>query len=144
MDGIKTVNFNEQLLKEYFSLQADIEFVLLFGSFALGQVNPMSDIDVAMYFKGERKALELADRQIDITCALMRFCKINRVDAVVLNAVHPFLKFQAVKYGRLLYVKDEKVFYRFKADVFGEYQDIRPMYDLYDKITKNNLMKHGG
>ena len=67
------VNFNEQLLKDYFSRQADIEFVLLFGSFASGRVSPMSDIDVALYFRGEKKALELADRQIDITCALMRF-----------------------------------------------------------------------
>ncbi len=144
MDGIKMVNFSEQLLKDYFAMQADIEFVLLFGSFASGRVSPMSDIDVALYFIGERSALELADRQIDITCALMRFCKINRVDVVILNTVHPFLKFQAVKYGRLLYGKDEKIFYRFKANALGAYQDIRPMYDLYDKMTKNNLMKYGG
>lgn len=144
MDGIQKVDFNEQFLKDYFSRQADIEFVLLFGSFASGHVSPMSDIDVALYFGGERKALELADRQIDITCALMRFCKISRVDAVVLNTAHPFLRFQAVKYGRLLYVKDEKMFYCFKANTLGEYQDIRPMYDLYDKMARNSLMKYGG
>ena len=63
---------------------------------------------------------------------------------MVLNTAHPFLKFQAVKYGRLLYVKDEKMFYCFKANTLGEYQDIRPMYDLYDKMTRNNLMKYGG
>lgn len=136
-------NFSEQLLKDYFSQQADIEFVLLFGSFASGCITPMSDIDVAVYFKGAKLALELADRQIDVTCAIMKLCKINQVDVIILNTAHPFLKFQVVKNGHVLYLRDEKLFYRFKANALGLYQDIRPMYDLYDRMTKNNLMKHG-
>lgn len=140
---MKMVNFNEQLLEDYFTKQDDIEFVLLFGSLASGRITPMSDIDVAVYFNGARNTLELADRQIDITCTIMRLCKINRVDVVILNAAHPFLKFQVVKYGRLLYVNNEKAYYQFKAHAFGLYQDIKPMYALYNKMTRNNLMKHG-
>ena len=131
----------EQELKKYFAEQKDIEFALIFGSFASGRINVMSDIDIAVYFRDEEDILKLGDRQIDITCAIMKFCKTNRADVVVLNLANPFLKFQVIKYGRLLYGKDEKVFYRFKAASFGMYQDIRPMYDLYERIARISLRR---
>ncbi|MBU4251568.1 MAG: nucleotidyltransferase domain-containing protein [Candidatus Omnitrophica bacterium] len=129
----------EQELKDYFIKQEDIEFVLLFGSFASGRVNPMSDIDIAVYFTDGKDALKLGDRQIEIICAVMSICKVNRVDVVILNRASPFLKFQVIKYGRLLHTKDEKAFYRFKAVSLGIYQDIKPMYDLYEKMAEISL-----
>lgn len=136
------INFNEQPLKEYFLKQTDIEFAVLFGSLASGRATPMSDIDIAVYFSGAKNTLELADRQIDITCAVMRFYKINLADVVVLNTAHPFLKFQVVKYGRPIYVNNEKAYYQFKASALGLYQDIKPMYALYDNMARNSLMSH--
>jgi predicted nucleotidyltransferase len=133
--------FKEQELKDYFTLQKDIAFVLLFGSFASGRVNSMSDIDIAVYFTDEKDALKLGDRQIEIICAVMSICKVNRVDVVILNCASPFLKFQVIKYGRMFYAQDEKVFYRFKAVSLGIYQDIKPMYALYEKMTEISLRR---
>lgn len=135
------IDLKQQELKNYLAQQDDIEFVLLFGSLALGRATPMSDIDIAVYFRDGNDPLELADRQIDITCAVMKFCKINRVDVVVLNLANPFLRFQVMKYGRLLYARDEKIFYRFKANSFGIYQDIKPMYRLYEIIAEKSLRR---
>jgi hypothetical protein len=132
-------NLNEQELKNYFAKQDDVEFALIFGSYTLGRINPLSDIDIAVYFRKDEDTLKLGDRQIDITCVVMRLCQINRVDVVVLNVANPFLRYQVIKYGRLIYVKDEKVFYKFKAQTLGIYQDIKPMYDLYDKVAQFNL-----
>jgi hypothetical protein len=63
---------------------------------------------------------------------------------VILNLANPFLRFQVIKYGSLIYVKDEKVFYKFKADSLGRYQDIKPMYDLYDTVAENSLREGYG
>ncbi|MBU4251971.1 MAG: nucleotidyltransferase domain-containing protein [Candidatus Omnitrophica bacterium] len=132
----------EQELKDYFVKQEDVEFALLFGSFASGRVNPMSDIDIAVYFRDGNDALRLGDRQVEITCAVMSIYKVNRADVVVLNRANPFLRFQIMKYGRLLYARDEKIFYRFKANSFGIYQDIKPMYHLYE-ITAERSLRRG-
>jgi hypothetical protein len=135
------IDLKQQELKNYLAQQDDIEFALLFGSLVLGRATPMSDIDIAVYFRDGNDPLDLADRQIDITCAVMKFCKINRVDVVVLNLANPFLRFQVMKYGRLLYARDEKIFYRFKANSFGIYQDIKPMYHLYEIIAEKSLRR---
>lgn len=141
----KKVRFNEQQIKDFFMQQADVDFVLIFGSTALRRETPLSDIDIAVYFKKEDDILRLGERQIDITCAIMRICKINRVDVVVLNRANPFLRYQVIKYGRLIHARDVKVFYKFKAASLGRYQDIKPMYELYDKVAEINLRRgmHG-
>lgn len=131
----------EKELREYFVQQDDIELAILFGSTAKNRTTPMSDIDVGVYFKNEEDKLKLGERQIDITCAIMKLYGVNRVDVVILNLANPFLRFQVVKYGRLIYARDEKEFYKFKAASLGRYQDIRPMYELYDRIAENRLRR---
>lgn len=131
----------EKKLRDYFAEQDDVEFAILFGSAASGRTTPMSDIDVGVFFKDGLEALNLGERQIDITCAVMKLYHLNQVDVVVLNLANPFLRFQVIKYGRLIYAKDEKEFYKFKATSLGRYQDIKPMYDLYEKKAENNLRR---
>ena len=136
---MKTID--EVELKEYFSGREDIEFAVLFGSHAKRHSNKMSDIDIGIFLKNSNNVEEIGDKQIDITCAVMRIHKISNVDIVVLNLANPFLLFQIIKYCKLIYARDEKVFYRFKADSFLKYQDIKPMYDLYDKAAENSLRR---
>ncbi|MFH1645726.1 MAG: nucleotidyltransferase domain-containing protein [Candidatus Omnitrophota bacterium] len=128
-------------LKKYFADQKDVGFAVLFGSVSKGKASPLSDIDIAVYFEGEKAPLDLANRQLDVTCDLMKLLKKNRIDIVLLNTANPFLAFQVVKYGKLIYSTDESFFYRFKAQVFGMYQDIRPMYDFYDKKTNEEFRR---
>lgn len=131
----------EKKLREYFVRQDDVELAILFGSVAVNRTTPMSDIDIGVYFKDGEDKLKLGERQIDITCAIMKLYGVNRVDVVILNLANPFLRFQVVKYGRLIYARDEKEFYKFKAASLGRYQDIRPMYELYDRIAENRLRR---
>lgn len=135
------IKLKEEELKSYFAQEDDVEFVLVFGSVVSGKDSPLSDIDIAVYFQNEKDILAMGERQIEITCAVMRICKLNRVDIVVLNLANPFLRFQVVKYGRLFYAKNEKAFYRFKAASFGLYQATKPLYELYDKVTKESLRR---
>lgn len=131
----------QQKLRAFFASQPDIEFALIFGSVAAGRNNLLSDLDVAVYFSGEKDSLDLGERQIDIICALMRICKISRVDAVILNLADPFLSFQVIKYGRLVFAADERAFYKFKIFSLGRYQDIRSMYELYNRAAAINLRR---
>lgn len=131
----------DKKLRDYFRRQDDVEFALIFGSTAVGRTTPMSDIDVGVYLRNGEDALKMAERQIDITCAIMQLYRISQVDVVILNIANPFLGFQVLKDGRVVYVRDEKEFYKFKAVSLGRYQDIRPMYDLYDRIAEESLRR---
>ena len=137
----RKICFDEEQVKNCFAQQDDLTFALLFGSVALGLDTPISDIDIAVCFKEKKDILKLGERQIDIICALMRICKHNRIDLVVLNLANPFLRFQVIKHGRLIYAEDVRKFYRFKAASLGRYQDIRQMYDLYNKAAEINLRR---
>lgn len=137
----KSDKIKEKKLKDYFAQQDDVEFAMLFGTAASGRTTPMSDIDVAVFFKNGDDRLRLGERQIDITCLIMKLCHISEVDVVVLNLADPFLRFQVIKYGRLIYARDEKEFCKFKAASLGRYQDIKPMYDLYDRMAEDNLRR---
>ncbi len=128
-------------LEEYFKGQDDIQCAILFGSVALGKTTPMSDIDIGVYFDNVVDKLIASDRQIDITCKIMSLYHINRVDVIILNFADPFLRFQVVKTGRLIYAKDKKEFYKFKAVSFGRYQEIKPLYEQYDKITEEKIRR---
>ncbi len=132
---------DDRKLKEFFAAQGDVSFALLFGSMASGRANSMSDIDIAVYLDDKRGVLDLGERQIEITYLLMKVCSTDKVDTVVLNQANPFLKFQVLKYGRLIYAQDEKLFYHFKAQAFGLYQDIKPMYDFYAQAVNKNLRR---
>ncbi|MFH1799191.1 MAG: nucleotidyltransferase domain-containing protein [Candidatus Omnitrophota bacterium] len=129
-------------LKKYFKKQSDIQCAILFGSVALGKTTPMSDIDIGVYFDNDVDKLSASDRQIDITCILMSLYHINRVDVVILNFADPFLRFQVVKTGQLIYAKDIKEFYRFKAVSFGRYQEIKPLYEQYNKIAEEKIRRN--
>jgi len=129
-------------LKEYFKRQDDIQCAILFGSNALGTTTSMSDIDIGVYFGIAVDKLNASNRQIDITCKLMSLYHINRVDVVILNFANPFLRFQVAKNGCSIYAKDEKDFYRFKAVSFGRYQEIKPLYEQYNKITEEKIRRN--
>jgi predicted nucleotidyltransferase len=131
--------FNKEHLINYFAKQKDIEFALLFGSSASGHTNALSDIDIAVYFKETSDSLTAGERQVELTCDIMKLYQINHVDIIVMNTANPFLLFQIVKNGVLLYVKDEKLFYYFKAMTLGNYQDIKPMYDMYENKSIEHL-----
>jgi uncharacterized protein YutE (UPF0331/DUF86 family)/predicted nucleotidyltransferase len=133
-------NIDLDSLIDYFKGHPDIRFALLYGSLAKGKANPLSDLDVAVFFQNGLTREHLGDRQIEITCDLMNRFRINRVDVTILNLASPFSRFQVIKYGQLLKCIDKNEFFLFKSRVLGEYQDIKPMYDLYARSAINKML----
>jgi predicted nucleotidyltransferase len=108
---------------------------------ARDKANPLSDLDVAVFFKNDLTQEQMGKRQIEITCNLMSLFKINNVDVTILNLASPFLRFQVLKYGKLLKCVEKNEFFSFKSNAMGRYQDIKPMYDLYARAAIQNLQR---
>ncbi len=59
----------------------------IFGSYARGEYNKKSDVDILIKFKGKKSLLELVKLKYELENCLKR-----KVDLVTYRAVHPLLK----------------------------------------------------
>ena len=96
--GIKVDAYNQIL--EVFREIPEVERVILFGSRARGDFKKTSDIDLAVYFKGESKKLKLIRMLEDVRCIL-------KFDVVDMNSVvNEELKKNIKNDGKEIYNKE--------------------------------------
>jgi len=100
----------------------------LFGSYARGLETPRSDVDIAVLLS------EVPERPLEYYLHLEReLAKVLEmdVDLVFLNDAPPLLKYQMIKYGRLLFSRDERVRVMFEAKSLCEYLDFSRVLKRY-------------
>ena len=88
------------VIKEYFA-ESPYAFVLLFGSCADGSENPMSDVDIGLFFDGDinvreagydaAKLGEKLNRRVDVTILNYIEKKIHFLPLVSLTGIDPSL-----------------------------------------------------
>lgn len=113
-----------------------VVFAYLFGSQAKGEIGPLSDIDMAVYFDEKLSSDERFDLRLKIIGDLMDLFKANKIDVVPLNDAPYLLENRILKEGKLIYSQDEKkrIFYETKA--FMRYFD----WDYFEeKFTRRIL-----
>ena len=82
-------------LKKYGVIKAGI-----FGSFARGDHNKKSDVDVLIKFKGKKSLFDLAGLEIELEKILKR-----KVDVGEYSVIHPMLKERILKEEIRIYEK---------------------------------------
>ena len=120
-----------QVLEKQFS--ENIDFAIIFGSFANGNYNEESDIDVGIYISDEQfsegNVIEIREN-LDVIAD-------RDVDLVVLNDADPIITMQILANGKLIYCRDKHQFNLFKARKISEYLDFK----ISRKIIEDNLVK---
>ena len=105
-----------------------IDFAFLFGSYADGTNNDLSDIDVAVHFRGEYTLLDVGE----IT-ALLEKTSGRRVDVIPLNGLYrrdPAFAFEIISTGTLLLCHNDNALTHFKRKTFLYYLDVKPMLEM--------------
>jgi uncharacterized protein len=132
--GKVQVKTNEQVenirehLVNYFVEREDIMFSYIFGSYALGNFNSDSDIDIAIFFYYEDDIRDI-NKYLTIKVELEFLLK-KDVDIVVLNTATPFLKTRILNKHLKICSKDSYSEALFIHKAFGEYFDIKEYIDL--------------
>lgn len=128
-------------LDESLCRDADVEFVIAFGSQVNGEPRPSSDIDLAVKFADElsdharfRKRCYLSG---DLQRADAPYVDVADIEALPIDVAHDAVN------GELL-CGDERAFHRFKSDVetvFEERRDDirRHQRDVIDRIAEEGL-----
>lgn len=108
-------------LQHFFKSEEFIVVAYLFGSAAKGVMGGLSDVDVAVLLsKSYNATLDYRLYLIDKLAQIVR----RAVDIVVLNEASPLLRYEVVKYGRVLYCRDEGERVAFEERTIDEYLDM--------------------
>ena len=97
-----------------------VVFAYLFGSLAKGKVDPLSDIDIALYLK---KGTNFAREKMVILKKLIDIFGTEEIDLVILNITPLTLKARIVGNKKILVDKDPFLRHSFESLVLREYFD---------------------
>lgn len=108
-----------------------IKLIYIFGSYAKGENRIDSDLDIAMYFNREVDGFV----KLDILDELVGIFNREDIDLVILNNVDEVLKFQVIKYGKVVYMKDLVTKVIFESRVMSEYMDMEYFREVRNKYS---------
>ncbi len=108
--------------------QKKIQFVFLFGSHARGKATPLSDIDVGIYYEGDKK------ERFKFRLALMS--KLPEYFDIQIYQDLPLYIQPSVQGGRLLYARDISFVYATAYETIRRYGDFIKGYDEYIQRRK--------
>jgi predicted nucleotidyltransferase len=126
-------------LKSVISEHEEVIAAYLYGSSAQGRMRADSDIDVGILLADDavtdhRYAVRMA-RELQSRCRLDR-----EVDLRVLNRRPIRFLNQVMRYGELVFVRDEKKRVEFETGVLKEYLDFKPFLRAYDIERRRRLI----
>ena len=114
-----------------------IKLIYIFGSYAKGENRADSDLDIAMYFDSEVDGFV----KLDILDELVGIFSREDIDLVILNNVDEVLKFQVIKYGKVVYMKDLVTKVTFESRVMGEYMDMEYFREVRNKYSHKRFLE---
>jgi len=126
--------FDLPALMRSFKQFPNVEFAYLFGSAARGNTTALSDIDVAVYLKKNKKnaCQELMNR-LPVKDYLL--------DLVILNEASTLLQYEVVSGGKLIYCGKKSVWHEFVVTAQHKYFDLMPFYRFWRTTLKKQILK---
>ncbi|MBK8869756.1 MAG: nucleotidyltransferase domain-containing protein [Elusimicrobia bacterium] len=119
-------------------------FAYLFGSQAKGTVTARSDVDIAAFFSPKLSPHRRDVLRLKLAADLMGGLGRNDLDLVVLNEAPPFLAFQAIQPGVVIFSRDELARTRFEARTMSLYFDRLHYFNksadaMFARVAKTGL-----
>jgi len=111
----------EQKIIEISKLQ-NIVAIILFGSYAKGTQKPNSDYDIAVIVKNNNKK----------TIAILESMKTNKFDIISFNKIPLYVKYEVFKFGKILFVNDNK---QFEKETYTTMLEVQDNYHHYTTLV---------
>lgn len=127
-DNLKTMI---AILEKFFQKRKGILFCYVFGSFAYNNFNSKSDVDIAVYLD-KKKKIDFFEKRLELISEISRVLK-KEADILILNTAPLFLKYVAIKEGKLIFSKNEEKRIDFELKTTNEYFDFKPVLEMYNQ-----------
>lgn len=128
-----------EALKSVISEHEEVIAAYLYGSAAQGIMREDSDIDVGVLLADD--AAPDYRYEVRMSGEIQSRCHLAReVDLRVLNRRPIRFLNQVLRYGKLVFVRDEKKRVEFETGVLKEYLDFKPFLREYDRERRRRLI----
>jgi predicted nucleotidyltransferase len=119
-------------IREGISTLADVRVAYLYGSFLTRK--DFRDIDIAVLVEPSPDPYQMLSRAAEIGCFLEeRIAYSRELDVRILNGEPVWFQYQVISTGNPVYTRDDDDRIDFETRVLVEYQDVKYMYDLFDR-----------
>jgi len=128
-------------LERFFEKREEIQFALLFGSTIKGTSNKLSDVDIAVMIAPGFKDSSPYGYQATLTADLMQELRRNDVDVVILNEAPILLKYEILRYGDFVHIRDKQARIQFQVDTLNQYEDFKQLYRVHEEAFHKRWRK---
>src|ERR1700686_4680372 len=99
----------------------------------------LSDVDIAILLIDQIKSDQFLDYQLYFLSELAKRLESESIDVVILNQSSLLLKLQVIKYGQILFTRDEKQRISFETKAVMDYLDFKKFDDIQNEALGRRL-----
>ena len=99
----------------------------------------LTDIDIAILLMDQIKSDQFLDYQLYFFSELAKRLGSDSIDVMILNQASLLLKLQVIKYGQILYSRDEKQRVSFETKAVMDYLDFKKFDDIQNQALGRRL-----
>src|ERR1700730_10917633 len=99
----------------------------------------LSDVDISILLMGQIKSDQFLDYQLYFFSELAKRLESESIDVVILNQASLLLKLQVIKYGQILFSRDEKQRVMFETKAVMDYLDFKKFDEIQNQALSRRL-----
>ena len=99
----------------------------------------LTDVDIAILLMDQIKSDQFLDYQIYFFSELAKRLESDSIDVVILNQASLLLKLQVIKYGQILFSRDEKQRVSFETKAVMDYLDFKKFDEIQNQALSRRL-----
>ncbi len=99
----------------------------------------LTDVDIAILLMDQIKSDQFLDYQFYFFSELAKRLESESIDVVILNQASLLLKLQVIKYGQILFSRDEKQRISFETKAVMDYLDFKKFDDIQNQALSRRL-----
>ncbi len=99
----------------------------------------LTDVDIAILLMEQIKSDQFLDYQLYFFSELAKRLESDSIDVVILNQASMLLKLQVIKYGQILFSRDEKLRVSFETKAIMEYLDFKKFDEIQNQALGRRL-----
>jgi uncharacterized protein YutE (UPF0331/DUF86 family)/predicted nucleotidyltransferase len=99
----------------------------------------LTDVDIAILLMQQIKSDQFLDYQLYFFSELAKRLESDNIDVVILNQASLLLKLQVIKYGQILFSRDEKLRVSFETKAIMDYLDFKKFDEIQNRALSRRL-----
>jgi uncharacterized protein YutE (UPF0331/DUF86 family)/predicted nucleotidyltransferase len=99
----------------------------------------LTDVDIAILLMEQIKSDQFLDYQLYFFSELAKRLESDKIDVMILNQASLLLKLQVIKYGQILFSRDEKLRVSFETKAVMDYLDFKKFDEIQNQALSRRL-----